>query len=81
MIVASRKPLAYYEMSFSLDLDVDTAKVVVAHSTIGRRSRYLSHGPKRTLQEVAKPLQSLPDVHLWHTAKHRMTKFHSQLCC
>lgn len=81
MIVASRKPLAYYEMSFSLDLDVDTAKVVVAHSTIGRRSRYQSHGPKRTLQEVAKPLQSLPDVHLWHTAKHRMTKFHSQLCC
>jgi len=38
MTVATRNPMAYYEMSFSLDLGVDTAKVVGGRSPTGHGS-------------------------------------------
>lgn len=46
MIVATRNPLAYYEMSFSLSLDVDTAKLVERHNTVGWCNRLSVTRPK-----------------------------------
>lgn len=34
----------------------------------------------RPLQGVVKPLQPLSKTHLWHTAKHKTTRFHTRLC-
>lgn len=71
-------------MSFTLSLDVDTAKVAGGQNpTRQLGSHCLSHGPKRTLLEAEQSLQPHPptQIPLQPTAKHRVTQFHSQLSC
>lgn len=59
MIVTTRGPLACYEMSFTLDLDIDTVNVARGQNIIGQLgSHCLSHSAEHTLGEMEKPPQS-----------------------